>query len=589
MKFQAKPDSFPVDSKVDLKIVGKTGNALEPGSTICYILPPSWTAARYSQSFSKELQTDNPDGEHFVSVSSPNAEFRLSIERIKLPSGDLDRHRRKIVAYLREGEVSDREKITFELRNTMSPWIAESGEVRVFVNGSEVEAPPILTTLPAESERVKVVVPSGAGAGVAFPVRIISLDPFWNLSSSSFEDGILRVEDGPTLEDNISFEGSYKTEARIHREGVFRLCFNGVTSNPIRIGRDIHGPYWGDLHSHDSIHNCGFGEDPYSYARDVSCMDFIALADDYRGLSPEVWELQRARANRADKPGLFTAFLAHEVGFRSGHYNVIFRDSEGEIFDVTDSSLLDIRRILPRLDPARSMIIPHHMGISWGHITSYPPEGIRWMPALEIYSHHGQSERYDPDHVLAYEFNRMLRGREERFNISVQIPSYAQDAWKSGLRLGTVAGSDDHMGQPGKDVRGLTAVFASGCTRQEIFDAVRERRCYATTGERILLDFKINGHYMGEEFTTGRGDRLDIEVEVHGTDDIASVEVLRCFSRGEDGWEIAFREVPLKRDVNFHFDDVFIGDVVYYMRLRQIKPVGGWPVYAWSSPVWITW
>jgi len=588
MEFIAEPDFFPVDSRVNLRIIGRADGHLGPGSAISYILPPSWTAARYSQSFTKELQTDNPDGDNFVSVSSPGARFELSIERIRLPSGDLDRHRRRITARLGEGEVPPGGEVIFELRNTTSPWIAESGRVRIFVNGRESEDAPMLTTLPAEAERVKVIIPSGAEPGVPFPVRIISLDPFWNLSSSSFEDGVLRVESGPIVEDGISFKGSYRTEARIHREGIFRLCFNDISSNPIRIGRGVHGPYWGDLHSHDSIHNCGFGEDPYGYAREVSCLDFMALADDYRGLSRDVWELQRARANRADKPGLFAAFLAYEAGFKSGHYNVIFRDGDGEIFDVTDSSFLDIRRILPTLDPKRAMAIPHHMGISWGHISSYPPEGEGWIHLLEIYSHHGQSERYDPDHVLAYEFNRM-HGREGRFNISVQVPSYAQDAWRRGFRFGTVAGSDDHMAQPGKDVRGLTAVFAPGCTRSDIFDALKKRRCYATTGERILLDFRINGRSMGEELTAGRGDWLDIEVEVHGTDDIASIEVLRCYLRGEEGWEVAFREVPLRRDVNYRFDDVFTRDVIYYVRLRQIHTVAGWPAYAWSSPIWVTW
>ena len=57
----------------------------------------------------------------------------------------------------------------------------------------------------------------------------------------------------------------------------------------------------------------------------------------------------------------------------------------------------------------------------------------------------------------------------------------------------------DHIGDNTANTRGLTAVYAPDNTRQAVFDALYNRRCYATTGARIALRFSIDEHVMGEE------------------------------------------------------------------------------------------
>ena len=78
---------------------------------------------------------------------------------------------------------------------------------------------------------------------------------------------------------------------------------------------------------------------------------------------------------------------------------------------------------------------------------------------------------------------------------------------------------------PGDYREGLAAVLAPELTREAIFDALKKRRTYAVTGARIELDFRINGHRIGEilPYTPQR----EILVSVSGWDDIASVEVLK--------------------------------------------------------------
>ena len=43
----------------------------------------------------------------------------------------------------------------------------------------------------------------------------------------------------------------------------------------------------------------------------------------------------------------------------------------------------------------------------------------------------------------------------------------------------------------------MAVVLAVENTREEIWDALYARRTYATTGARIVLDFKVNQQHMG--------------------------------------------------------------------------------------------
>jgi hypothetical protein len=268
------------------------------------------------------------------------------------------------------------------------------------------------------------------------------------------------------------------------------------------------------------------------------------------------------------------------------------------MFDVADPALRSMEKLLARLDPEMAFAAPHHLGIDWCTQAGYPPERDPWVPLLEIYSQHGQSEMYAPEHILSYEFNR-TRGQESKYAASVNAPVYARDAWSQGRRYGVVASSDDHMAQPGKPVKGLAAVLAPENTREALFASLKARRTYGTTGERILLDLRINGREMGQEVFVKGKRPVSIDIEVHGTDGIGFVEVARLrFAEGT--WESAFFEklhvagafdaaaARADRDYAATFEEPFEGDAVYYLRVAQKTQLANWPVFAWSSPIWVT-
>ena len=148
-----------------------------------------------------------------------------------------------------------------------------------------------------------------------------------------------------------------------------------------------------------------------------------------------------------------------------------------------------------------------------------------------------------------------------------------------------MAASDDHAGRPGKTdwlrVRraypgGLAAVFAPELTREAIWDALWNRRCYATTGTRIALEFEVNGAPMGS-ILTGEHPEPAIEVAVTGTEAVTFVEVLR-------GREVIHEYTGNGPSVGFTITDPEPpeGDTYYYVRVTQADAE-----MAWSSPIWI--
>ena len=73
----------------------------------------------------------------------------------------------------------------------------------------------------------------------------------------------------------------------------------------------------------------------------------------------------------------------------------------------------------------------------------------------------------------------------------------ANDSFALGRRIGIVANSDGHKGRPGASYPGisefgayggLTCFLARSNTRADLFEAMRRRRHYATTGCRMVMD-----------------------------------------------------------------------------------------------------
>jgi hypothetical protein len=151
-----------------------------------------------------------------------------------------------------------------------------------------------------------------------------------------------------------------------------------------------------------------------------------------------------------------------------------------------------------------------------------------------------------------------------------------QDFLNSGGKTGFVKGTDTHEGRSAA----RTAVLARELTREAIFEALRNRRNYAVSNARIVLEFKINEHDMGEEIEIE--DKPHIAVNVKGTNKISEVVIVR------DG-AIVHSINPGEDVASFEYtDDSFEGNSYYYVRVTQVDTdEHGNRSSAWSSPIWV--
>ena len=237
-------------------------------------------------------------------------------------------------------------------------------------------------------------------------------------------------------------------------------------SNPIEVsaGPRAESIYWGDLHSHTQISRDGAGKEAgaYEYARHVSGLEFYAMTDhtgDHR-LTETEWPAYNALADRFNAPGAFATLHAYEISFYApyGHHNVFFRGEPGPLLSPDRVTLAELWRAL---EGHQALTIPHH--------TMKMPRPVDWpieednqqlRRNFEIYSGHGLSESYDPQHPLAFE-QSLFTNPSQTFRGSMS----AQKAWARGFELSTIASSDDHRAHPGQPQYGIVAVRARSLTR----------------------------------------------------------------------------------------------------------------------------
>ena len=291
--------------------------------------------------------------------------------------------------------------------------------------------------------------------------------------------------------------------------------------------------FCGEMHCHSNI------SDAYSHVdidscfrsiRDTARFDFGTVTDhDHGGVgSAELWDegkwdVIKSKTSQYYQPGKFTTLLAYERDSYPFFNNMVvyYRDADGELFrGERDGELTSeqLRRMFARKD---ILIVPHDSYcLSAGcDFSTMDPEFF--PPLVEIYSCSDCAEYFDhPLHKDSW-----VRGGSWH------------DALKRGAKTGVIGGSDDHVGTPGQDhpdkpypfcYRGVTGVWAEENTRSGIFDALRARRCYAFMGNsRIYLDFRINGHWMGEEFSISPGEEKNIWIDIRGEEKIKKVTLVK--------------------------------------------------------------
>ncbi|MCX7017780.1 MAG: CehA/McbA family metallohydrolase [bacterium] len=334
--------------------------------------------------------------------------------------------------------------------------------------------------------------------------------------------------------------------------------------------------YFGDLHGHTSLSD-GTGEidEYYLMRRDEYAMDFASLTDHDTfvgsSLHPSEWEQIKEITEHFNEPGRFATLFGYEwttlrTPKGSGHMCVYSTKRDMPLMDHTDPEFENAAKLTARAKQLGCICIPHHIGWTGVVWEQFDPAVV---PVAEIVSVHG-----------AYEFmgNRPIAHRGGIKGC------FIQDGLARGLRFGLIGGTDCHglLWQHGvcwkRDpfAAGLACVLAPELSRESVFDAIRNRRCYATSGVRMRMVFEINGRVMGETFESA--DPHSILIEFDSESPVQWIELVRnnatLHSFGAEGHRSTFR---------WEDKNPPPGTSVYFARITCRD--GN---MAWSSPIWVT-
>jgi len=556
-------------------------------------------------------QTSAPEEEGYVTVAGPPG------TRLQANADSSDTLR----VELKEGTIREGETVAITVGDRehggpgLQVWpVAHDLEFVLTVDpgGARHEFTVPVRSGPAEKLLVKC--PTTAEVGEEVPVLVRAVDAQGNTARDF--SGRAQIKAGPCIEvaEEVQLaEGIGRVQARIRSASSeaqrIAVCEPaGVLAregNPMELVEEPEERiFWGDLHCHTNWAQALESPDfLYAYAKEEEALDFIChtehdagteerwIGPRWRDWRPPVasvpeyveamWEARKELVRKHYEPGRFVTLLGYEWASNLfGHANVYYPTDDAPIFcpdnfwqeEYTPAVLWE------QLADTQGFMAPHHPshrirsepgGFVSGWDWDYYDEGRTRL--VEIYSKHGNSEYFGCPRP-----------------ITDQVPEgCAQAALARGHKVGFVADTDTHASRPGSDLAGdlyvrqggITAVFVERLERRAIFDALRNRRCYGATGQRIIVRSWVNDAFMGEEIQVEDASApKSVRFQVEGTAPVKSVTVVK-------NNENVHEEGPHSASLAAEFIDKAptTGTDFYYLRVIQEDGE-----MAWASPIWVS-
>ena len=438
----------------------------------------------------------------------------------------------------------------FRLQTNVEERVELKTSVDAFATYEFCELPeqPAFDLVPGLAATWKAIWPSLAVVGEPFRLAIAAEDAWGNptadaeavltLTPSRSVRGLpervaIHQGDGPRVLENLIVESEGDLDLSIAIEDT-----NVARANPIRVVTTVPvRRYWGDLHgqSGETI-GMGSAEAYFRYARDAAFIDMVGHQGNDFQITDAFWKKLNRLTAEFDQPGRFVCLPGYEWSGNTGmggDRNIFFRHEgrpirrsshilvEGE---TSTNAIYTADDLFKALEAEDCRVIAH--------------VGGRYADLK--YAHDGRVERTVEVHSSWGTFEWLLH-----------------DAFEQGFRVGIVCHSDDHKGRPGATrpgastfgaVGGLTCYFMPELTRDALFEALRTRRHYGTTGPRIFLDlhatferpvtgfsedpqlgpakeFPVNEARMGDIIRPGSVE-MRMSVEAIGTSPIERLDVL---------------------------------------------------------------
>jgi len=448
---------------------------------------------------------------------------------------------------------------------------------------------PTVDVLPGPPDRIELIIPSTAEPGDTVTLRISILDRYGS-AGYPFEGEVelASIDDGLAVPAQVAFTaadgGNKSVELEVTAAAVHRILARGTwnerelfaQSNPLLAEANVAPVRWADLHGHSNLSDgTGTPEEFLGYARDVAGLDIVSLTDhDHWGMlfldeNPALWERIKQVTEEFHAPGEFVTLLGFEwTNWVHGHRHVIYFEDDGPVISSIDPDYETPAQLWDALAGQPALTFAHHsaggpVATNWDYAP--PPE---LEPVTEVSSVHGQSESLDaPRRIYS-----PLRG------------NFVRDVLDRGYKLGFIGSGDSHDGHPGlahlvnPSGGGLAAILTADLSRKGVYDALRERRTYATNGPRIILRAAIDAHPMGSTISATEGEAEPLlYIRAITTAPLLAIEVIRSGKiieqiPGEDLYDMA---------TAVSLEPLRAGEYVYVRVTQTDEGV------AWSSPIFV--
>ena len=333
--------------------------------------------------------------------------------------------------------------------------------------------------------------------------------------------------------------------------------------------------YFGDLHNHTRFSDGwdGTPKDAFVHAR-ASGADWLSTSDHNFMLTQDEWDITKRMAER-ETSSRFVAMAGSEYWIANGF---------GEIIVNNDDELWNKANFrVGRPGLSRAEVIP----VFYDWLASHPGAIGHW-PHPGLYGDQDEFGHWTPyrDRAMSsieiHNYGSWL-GAPASWGVHDYEEAYLT-ALDNGWHVMPAAVSDTHDVDwiSGSPVR--TVLLAERLTRDDLYDAMRANRGYATLDENLRIRYTVNGRVMGSTLgSVGRTVAVDVRVEdPNGIPDaITLIEVV------SDGGRVVARRATNAPAVHWATTVESENARYLYVRVTTASDVtGGEGVTAWTAPVW---
>lgn len=327
--------------------------------------------------------------------------------------------------------------------------------------------------------------------------------------------------------------------------------------------------YFGQLHAHTDISNgAGSVEEAFQYASQVDGLDFFAVTD--HSDSFDNADMGAIDADGADISADWAAGKQAAASVTNGDFVGLFG------FEMTwpeDKQLGHISTFntpgWQTRDQADFENVPTALENYYKALTAVPGSVSQFNHPDTV---HGDFERFDH---YSPQYDAAVSLLEVAGEDGVVDCEYYDLALDKGWHVAPTNNQNNHKGQWGDASEARTVVLAKSLTEEALYDAMKNRRVYATQDSDLAIYYELNGTVMGSIIPKSESAAVTVFLNDPTDEAIGSVEVVA------DGGKAIARQW-VETPTQMLELSVPSGYSYYYLRVTQLDGD-----VAVTAPVWM--